>query len=259
MADKYGGTELPAIIPLNTGFPEVVAPGDVLLGMLGDFLKRVMEFHCGALWASISPNVPIVKRIVTDSPEVDFNEQWLPAIYIFRPGRETREVIESFEQIADDYRFQKGRIAVRWIMQTAPQEQRRARDQIIDTLRKAIDAAIHIGRHPCWIHPDDVANPINPLDPKAALQGSSLLNWSGAAVIELDHAGPGQYQHKMQAPASPGGKFYEELKISFFVEEKLDYDLELIGEPNLTSAATIESPDQGTGLGPFNLGDAIYD
>lgn len=259
MADKYGATELPAVVPLNTGFPAVIAPGDALLGILGDFLKSVMEFHCGALWASVAPNIPIVKRVVTDSPEVDFNEQWLPSLYIFRPGRETREVIETFEQVADDYRFQKGRVAVRWIMSNAPQEHRRARDRIIDTLRKAIDAAVHIGRHKSWIVPGEDDPLASNYDSHAALEGSSLLIHSGAAVIELDHAGPGQYQHKMQAPASPGGKFYEELKISFFVEEMLNYDIDLIGEPNLEAAATIESPDQGTGLGPFVLGDAIYD
>lgn len=256
MADKYGGTEIPVVVLPNTGFPEVVSPGDMLLAYFGDWLRRVMEFHCERIWQSVSPNIPLVKRVVCNDPASDFNEQWLPALYIFRPGRETREVIESFEQVADDYRFQKGRVTVRWVMNTASLENRRIRDQLIDPIRKAIDMTLEIGRHPCWIHPDDVADPINPLDPKAATQGSSLLKWSGAAVIETDHSGPGQYEHKMKPPAP--SRFYEELKMSFFVEELAQYDLSIAGAPNDELAATIESPDQGTGLGPFVLGDAIY-
>lgn len=257
MADKYGGTQLPVPIPLNTGFPEVPSPGDQLLSYLGDFLRRVIEFQCGAIWGSLSPNIPIIKRVVCDDPTSDFNEQWLPALYIFRPGRETREVIETFEQVADDYRFQKGRVTVRWIMNAASKENRRIRDQLIDPVRKAIDMTLENGRHPCWIHPDDVADPLNPLDPYAATQGSSILNYTGAAVIETDHAGPGQYEHKMSPPAK--SRFYEELKMSFFIEELAQFDLNAIGEPNIEAAAQIQSPDQGTGLGPFVLGDAIYD
>ncbi len=258
MADTYGGTELPAIVPNPTDeFPPVIAPGDPLLGYLGDFLKSVMEFHCADLWASMAPNTPIVKLVSTDSPEAGFNEQWLPTLFVFRPGRETREVIETFEQVADDYRFQKGRLAVRWIMPAADQQHRRRRDQIIDTLRKAIDAVIHIGRHPSWIVPGDTDALSPTYDSHAALEGSSLLIHSGAAVIELDHAGPGTYEHKMMHPAP--SRFYEELKMSFMVEELWTPDLDLIGEPNNEAKATIISPDQGTGLGPFVLGDAIYE
>jgi hypothetical protein len=250
VADKYGGTELPAIIPVDTGFPEVSSPFDVLLGYFADFIKTVMEYHCADIWASVQPNLPIVKSVKTDDPATNLNEQWLPALFIYRPGRETREVIEKFEWIAEDYRLQKGRVVVQWILNPSPQENRRRVDQVIDLIRKAVDSALEIGRHPAWVVPGDT-------DPLAATQGSSLLDYTGAGVIELDHAGPGLYEHKMLPPAQ--SRKYEELKMSFFVEELLQYDLDLKGGPHETAAVTIVSPDQGTGLGPFTLEDAIYE
>lgn len=257
MADRYGAAILPAPIPIETGFPPVVAPGDILLGYLADFLKTVMEFHVGDLWENIQPGKPLVKTVYCDGPEFTLNESSLPALFIYRPGRETREIIETFEQIADDYRFQKGRVACQWIMNPQPDNMRRQRDAVVDVLRKAIDASIHIGRHRSWIVPGDT-DPTSPTyDSHAANEGSSLLGYTGAAVIELDHAGPGQYIHKMAPPAPI--RSYEELKMSFLVEEQDVPDLTLQGEANVQLKATFVSPDQGTGLGPFILGDAIYE
>lgn len=257
MADKYGGTEFPVPIPLWTGFPEDYAPGDVLLGYLGSFLRTIITVECRNIWESISPGVPIVRKVFCDGPENILNENDLPALYIYRPGRETREVIETFEQIADDYRMQKGRVVVQWIMHTDPAEQRKRRDQMIDPIRKAIDLRTVNGRFKPWIVPGDDDPDSEHYDKDAAVWGSSILTWTGANVIELDHASPGQYQHKMSPPAR--SRMYEELKMSFLIWERAELDINEAGDaPNDELEAHYESPDQGTGLGPFDLGDAIY-
>lgn len=250
MADLYGGVAIPVPVanPPNT-FPPEQEAGDPMISYLANFLTAVMTTYCGAAWTSVSPSTVIVKTSIANNPEDGFNEAQLPALYVFRPGRETREQVETFEQVADDYRFQKGRIEARWILNTAQQVNQRLRNQLVDAVRKVIDRAINIGRDPCWIVPGD-------LDPKAATQGSSLLGYTGGAVIELSHAAPGTYNHKMMLPAPQ--RHYDELKMSFYVEELLQRDITLLGAPHTTAGAQYQSPDQGTGLGPLDLGDAIY-
>lgn len=249
MADLYGGLAIPVPLPQAQGtFPLEAEVGDPLISYLANFLTAIVTFYVGAAWTAVSPATPIIKTSIANNPEDGFNEAQLPALYVFRPGRETREVVETFEQVADDYRFQKGRVEARWILNTAQQVNQRARNQLVDAVRKAVDRAINIGRDPCWIVPGDP-------DPKAATQGSSLLTYTGGAVIELEHAAPGTYNHKMALPAPQ--RHYDELKMSFNVEELLVRDI-TVNAPNNNLQAGYVSPDQGTGLGPFDLGDAIY-
>lgn len=251
MADKYGATIFPVPVVADTGeFPPEAVAGDPLLGYLANFVTKIVRLNCEAVWKSVSPSTPIIKTVYADEPENGFSAEWLPCLFVFRPGRETRELVETFEQVADEYRFMKSRVVARWIMNPVQAANNRRRNSIFDAVRKAIDAAVNIGRHPAWIVPGDT-------DLKAALQGSSLCNFSGAASIELDHAAPGQYRHKMALPAPD--KLYDELKLSFVVEELLNRDLNLVGEPNLKVEEQVTSPDQGTGLGNYDLGTGIYE
>jgi len=263
MADRYGGMYIPVPVPLTAGsFPVEANAGDILLGYLANFLAKIIQVYAGDVWDSVSPSTPIVKTTLAQDPEDNFNEAMLPCLYVYRPARETREAIEKFEQVADDYRFQKGRIEVRWILNSVQQANHRKRNQLIDAVRKVVDRAMHVGRDPAWIVPGDTdpllpdSTPNPSYDPKAALQGSSLLNYTGAAVLELDHAAPSVYSHKMMLPAPQ--RHYDELRLSITVEELLERDLDIIGDPNVKAEAIYESPDQGTGLGPFILGDAYY-
>ncbi len=255
MADKYGGLVIPIESALQAGtFPFEQACGDILLGYLGDYLRTMFTVYAQDAWNSIRPNKKIVNKLFLGQPEDGFSEQYLPALYVYRPGRETRELVESFEQTACDYRFQKGRVVVQWIMDNAPDAHRRERDEIIDGLRKITDMKTQLGRDPAWKVPVDQT--ADPHDKDAPVWGSSLANYAGFATLELLNAAQGQYIHEMMTPAPK--RYYTELRASFYCEELLERDLELIGFPHEELGASYHSPDQGTGLGNFDLGSTIY-
>lgn len=256
MADTYGGLEIPVPVPETSGptytHPEIVT-GDPLIGNLAHFLYVVIRAQVQDAWNSIHPAQPVVKRFFPNDPEDIFNEEFLPGLFVYRPGRETREQVEAFEQTADDYRFQKSRVECWWILDNAQIANQRARNQMIDTVRKVIDRAIMIGRDLAWLLPEDT-DPTSPsYDPKAVTQGSSLAYHTGAATIELVHASPADFVRKMNLPAQP--RRYQSLKMSFYIEELLVRD---VGDETTVLDAQYVSPDQGTGLGPFDLGDAEY-
>lgn len=251
MAHKYGGIQFPVpVVTTSGGFPEEQDGCDILLGYLASYIATVLQVYAGDAWRDISPSTPIVKSIQLNEPEDGFNEAWLPALFVYRPGRETREVIEEFDQVADEYRFQKGRVVVRWIMNPVQQANARRRNNVIDAVRKIVDNTINEGRDINWIVPGDP-------DTKAASFGSSLCGFTGAAVIELNGAAPGTYTHSMMLPAQP--KKYAELKMSLLVEELLVRDVTLYGPANTSLSEQITSPDQGTGLGNLTLGDGQYE
>lgn len=250
MSDKYGGLVIPApVLPVPTPNRPEMVEGDLLVTYFSDFLQKVMTFYAGAAWSSVHPAQPIVKKVSGNSPESGFNENWLPCLFVYRPGRETREVLDTFVQVADDYRFQKGRLEVQWILNPVQQTNQRVRDGMLDAVRKVIDRAVQMGRDPAWTLVDDP-------DTKAEQWGSSLLGFTGCAVIELDHAAPGTWTQTMELPAKP--KNYDVLKMSFAIEELLDRDITINTDPNEELSLEIESPDQNTGLGPFDLGDGTY-
>lgn len=259
MADKYGGLVFPVPeLPAPGSFPVDFAIGDVLLGYVADYVRTILTTYVEDAWKSVAPGYSkIVKTIILNEPTTSINEEWLPALYVYRPGRETRETVETFEQIADDYRYQIGRISLQWVMPAAPQEHRLVRNNIIDSVRKTIDAAIQIGRDPAWIVPGDTDPLGSHYDAKAATFGSSLSSYAGFATLELQHASPASIVRKMEPPAKD--RSYESLKMSLYCEELLQRDLDLIGAPHTSNKATYQSPDQGTGLGDYTLGEAEYD
>jgi len=245
MTHRYG-IPLPAPpIPLPGTFPAEFGVGDQLLGYVGHYLKTIMDKYVGVAWNSVQPNKPLVRTILVGDPDDGFNETTLPALYIFRSPRETRELVETFEDVADDYRFEKSRVTVQWIVDPMPQMHRRLRNEIMNALRKAIDMGIRNGRDPGWIVPGDT-------DIKAPSFGSSLSEYAHFATLELLHAAPGKYIHKMAVPAPP--RKYDELRMSLYVEELLELDMELIGDPHEQMEMQTNIPDLGTGLGSYQIG-----
>lgn len=253
MGDTYGASTIPLqVAPRDGTFPPEGAVGDPLLGYLADVVRTLMQVYAGDAWESVQPGKAIVKTIHTSDPEDGFNEADLPCLYVYRPSRETREAVDTFEYLADDYPIQKSRVAVRWIMDAAPQEIRRARNSISDGIRKVIDRVIEDGRDSAWKVPGDP-------DAKAATFGSSIAKFCGVISMDLVHAQLDSYVHKMQAPA-PTRK-YDELKMSFLCEELLVIDPNTVdgSVPTSTMPVQIVAPDQGTGLGDFVLDDVTYD
>lgn len=250
MSDIYGGLVFP-VPPLGPSgaFPEQSAIGDKLLGYVGDFMRTILTTYVGDAWKSVNPGSPLIRTLIIGEPEEGFNDAWLPALYVFRPGKETRETVETFEQIADDYRLQKGRVSFHWIMDPYPQEQRRRRNEIVDAMRKVIDRSTMMGRDPAWKVPGDT-------DLKTPKYGSSLAEYAGFATLELQHAAPSKYIHRMMTPAPP--RSYASMRGSFICEERLEQDINDLTDPTASLEATYTSPDQGTGLGPLVVGEAEY-
>lgn len=251
MTDKFGGLPIPAPVVAEPDiFPPGDSVGDPLIGYVADFLRAVITFYVGDAWNSVQPGKSIIRTVLTNDPDDVFIESHLPALYVFRPKRATREAVETSIDIADDYHVETSRLVAQWIMDPMPLVQRGLRNQIVNAVRKVVDKAVHIGRDVAWQVPGD-------LDPKAATQGSSLANYSGLMALLLNHAAPGEYIVKMTAPAPQ--RSYDDLTLSFYLEELLVFDLNLQGSPDVELEAKYISPDQGTGLGPFDLGDTIYE
>lgn len=257
MSDMFGGLQIPVPTdPDPNDFPPDEAVGDPLLKYTAQFLTAVIRTYVGAAWESIQPGKPIIRTIQTNDPDDIFIESQLPALYVYRPKRATREAVEMSVRMADDYQVETSRLVAQWIMDPSPQVTRAVRNQITNAVRKVVDRAILVGRDKAWIVPADLVPATPTYDAKAAINGSSLMAYTGYMTIELTHAAPGEYVPKMASPAP--SRSYDDFIMSFYLEELLVLDPTLTSDPNTQLSAGFVSPDQGTGLGPFDLGDTIY-
>lgn len=241
--DKYGALQIPAQVVSGT-FPPVQSAGDPLVGYVADFIKSVLTASVTTAWQQASPPVaptfPVVQRVLLTDPRVtEFNENWLPALYVFRSDSLEDQQIEWF---AEDYRSAVSTIHVWWVLPNATQEKRVARFGFPNAIVKTIDAAIEAMRDPSWIVPGDS-------DPQAATFGSQLALFAGWHVFNLRRARRQDLKIQM-LDSQP--RTYELLALEFHCEELLSRDIS--GLPATEIKNTYQIPDLGTGLGPFVTG-----
>ena len=246
MADNYGAITIASLSGAATPVanpPAVMDVGDPLLGFVADYIKNVLVAYTTTLWQTVAPGTPVVSQVrLHDPAQNSFNEKDLPAIYAFRDDN----VSTQLQWDADDYRFMRTILHVLWVPPASVQAQRRQRVAILNALSKVIDRAIELGRDPAWVLTGDA-------DPQAAASGSQICPFAGCTAIELRSL----KWTKITIPMIDGTtKQYDALALDADVEELLTKDITVF--PVNFVQAEFQSPDQGTGLGPFDLGDAIY-
>lgn len=143
MADQFGGLTLPTVSP-NSGD----AVGDPTLSLLSNYVSAVINNDCVTAWGAIAPgnNSPNpVRRIFFHNPLEDgFSEADLPALYAYR-GEGTGE-----EHYAEDYLYERGTILLLWVWPTAVQVTRVSRQPFANAIRKAVERAVYLERHPAF-------------------------------------------------------------------------------------------------------------
>lgn len=243
MSDTYGGLPIPAPAPTNPPTPS--AAGDPLLGWTADFVKAVLNANAPLAWNAVAPNTPVVKTVFLHDPRPEvFNERDLPALFVYR---DEGHVADELEWTADDYRFERGQIVLLWIPPTATQDKRAIRAPIVNAIGKVLDLAIERGRDPAWIVTGDT-------DPQAASKGSVLATWAGWASFGVKAI----RRATITIPKGVDKATYEAVAIGCYVEELAVEDITKF-DALAGVDATFKSPDQGTGLGDFVLGEEIYD
>lgn len=246
MADTYGSEQIP-IEPASPGGPSPNVTGDALLGWLGAFLRAVLNTNALAAWQSIAGDSaqPVVSVFLFNPHETAFNKERLPALFLWRS-----EDPDRYEYMAEDIRAHDTVVHVMWIPPAVGDPERRTkRSGFLNAIKKLADVAISEGRDPAWVVDGDA-------DTQAADHGSSLLDFCGAERVEMKSSRVTPLQIDL---GKEGRQKYPALIIDLDVRELLAEDIEAHYPPNEKLTATFTSPDQGTGLGDFVLGEETYD
>lgn len=145
MADTYGAITLPA-----AAAPPGGSVTDPLLDYSLAYFQAVINAKLAAAWVTVAPGTLPVKTIKPADPEeVDFLDNDLPALYMWRTGGNPPE------RLAEDIWQTHDKIHVLWILPPARQAFQRIRTQFVNGLNKDLHEAIELGRDPCWIVPND--------------------------------------------------------------------------------------------------------
>ena len=187
----YGATTIPVAVPTS---PKTEAVGDPSLDVWAAYFKAYINTYGGAAWARVFPfkipngttQIPPILMTFTHQPIdetiAEFNENWLPALFVYRSsgGEQKWEWLDG--RIARDV------ITLLWVFPTGVQAADRIRVPYVNALVKLIDAAIEIQRDPCYAHPSDTDPTAASIaaDPNAIkLQiatSTSLQTYTGAAL-----------------------------------------------------------------------------
>lgn len=153
MADTFGLLPLPA--PAATPGSAV---SDPCLDVLLSFFAAVLNAELAAAWSSVHPRSeqnalgPAVAFTFGHSPQREFIDRKLPALFLFRSGGGAYE-----DWTADIHRAEE-QLTLHWVFPPAKQEQQALRDPIVNGLSKALARAIRDGRHPAWVVASDLAD-----------------------------------------------------------------------------------------------------
>lgn len=171
MSDTFGAITLPGTPPA----PGDDSVGDPLLARLSDFLAAVINAEGAEEWEALAPGSKPVKSVFTHNPnEFDFNEKYLPALFLDRVSG------DDWEWFAEDYDISHDTLRLLWIFPNATQDKRRARSGFINRVVKECIHAIELGRHPAYVLDTDQ-------DPAAATLGTNIYN--AASIFAIDWAG----------------------------------------------------------------------
>jgi hypothetical protein len=146
--DKFGGITLPVAIPQNQ---EPVA--DNFLRYATQFFQAFINAKVRDAWQRVQPGrLPVQKTFAHDPEQVVFNQEDLPAIFMWREesggGGAPFMGGAAAEWIAEDYLASVDFVRVLWVFPNAEQSIRRIREPIVNALVKALTVAFEVGRDP---------------------------------------------------------------------------------------------------------------
>lgn len=205
MPDRYGPLEIPLVATRGR---------DALLVTVGEYFKAIANAHAQAEWTSVAPGEgAVVKRVFTHDPErSDFNQNQLPALFLYRLGQPT------FVDEAQDVRITRSRLRCIWVPPpTGKGEVTSKRFNFAWALMKVLDDYLELGRDPAWKVAGDP-------DPEAALYGSVLPRHAGYGRLRMESVSPQtvsiQYVPQDGEPLPPPN-IYPSYAAELEVEEEL--------------------------------------
>ena len=183
MSIRWGATALPLAAPSGTD-----AVTDKAASVLLAYLKAFLNAYAPTAWQSVFksqdariPTTPVNGSFVNDPATSEFNENQLPALFIWRTGGDD-------EYIGDDWRIFTDNWKLLWIFPTAVQGTQQARDPIITGLARLVSVALKRGRDVAYQKAGDtdttaLTAAALPTSLKTSIASStSLQTYSGAAL-----------------------------------------------------------------------------
>jgi hypothetical protein len=167
---ELGGTTAPVVAQAQgTAVP------DIALETIGQYLKALFIAYANATWRAAASGRDVVKNVYLHDPEQHaFNEEWLPALYLFRMGSS-----KPPEQAAEDFSFTYDKVRIFWVMPPAPQEARARQETILPLLVKIAQYGIAERRDPSYVAAGDP-------DPTAADQGTVFVRRGGLLDCNIE-------------------------------------------------------------------------
>lgn len=226
MTELFGLTELPVQQP---GSEESVV-SDLLLERLGDFLKAVLNRMGQTAWQSRSPATMVVEHVFYHNPAEHFEENRLPAIYLWRSD-------SAEEKVADDVIKDTSTIQIYWLMEPAQEDHMVGRVPFRNAVNKMLIAALKRQRDPAWRVTGDT-------DSLAPTQGSFLPTWLGfnsmtrgaSKTLELNLG-------ERDGDGNP--TVYRGIATNVVVEELITWDTTSFTEPAALDATINVNPSEG--------------
>jgi len=169
MTDLFGAQALPITASVGAATTVTVSAADPLLSYLASYLKTAANARLGAAWAALAPNagpVPVAQAFEHDPEQWEFNDKYLPALFLFRNG----DAGGAVEQLASDWLVTNESISLLWVLPSGPQEKLAVRGRFVSKLFHLFLALVNANRDKAWLVNGDA-------EALALQEGSSLATF----------------------------------------------------------------------------------
>jgi hypothetical protein len=167
MSDAIGLTTVP--VPAPAAATDVV--GDMGLQRIGAFLQAAINRMGNTAWRTRGGGATrnVVEHVFYNNPELLFDDQRLPALYLWRSTYRPQRFTDGDIKITS-------RVTLYWIREPAQPEIEAVRAPFEHSVNLMIERALFRERDAAWVVSGDT-------DALAATQGSHLPTWIGASQI----------------------------------------------------------------------------
>jgi hypothetical protein len=207
------------LVTIPTQPAQVAAPGDKALSIYLNFLQAFLQTdqNAIALWSSVAPGRPVVKRIHPHNPSdkdgwpegLGFSVNDLPCLFMWRQGGPGAVKVEY---IAEDWQIAIATMKVLWVFPTSTKYQQRLRQSFTDAIAKCIIDAIELGRTPSYVVPGDP-------EIAASYIGSFVHSFTGIVSMNATQYGATTVDIDFKNDGSPMQR-YAAVEVDFHYEER---------------------------------------